>query len=87
MTFQYVLIREQGEPFAVVLVQKKIVENPAIAEQAIDWFQSRHFHVPTGLISRDEYGAPEEYFGRVDLAVRLSRLPFASLPWQEVKVS
>ena len=87
MTFKYVLIREQGEPFAVVLVQRKIVENQAVAEQAIDWFQSRHFHVPTGLLSRDEFGAPMEYYGRVDLAVRLSRLPLDSLTWNEVKVS
>ena len=87
MTFQYVLIHEQGEPFAVVLVQQKIVDNEAIAERAIDWFQSHHFHVPTGLLSRDEHGTPNEYYGRVDLAMRLSRLPLDALPWKEVRVS
>jgi hypothetical protein len=87
MTFRYALIREAGEPFAVVLVQKSILDDSSKAEQAIDWLQKRHFHMPTALMARDAHGIPNSYFGRGDLALRLSRFSAAALPWQEFNIS
>jgi hypothetical protein len=87
MTLEYAIVNEQGCTFTVVLVQKTVLKNHAIAEQAIHWLQTRHFHMPTALMARDEYGVPNAYYGPGDLALVLARIPPGALPWQESAIA
>ena len=87
MTIRYTVIDDQGCTFTVVLVQKAFLDNRATADQAIHWFQTRRFHMPTALMARDERGIPNAYYGPGELALRLARVQLANLPWQETKIS
>jgi len=86
MTLRYAVLREQDQTFAIVLVQKHILNDQTIAEQAIDWLQTRHFHMPTALMARDARGIPSSYYGRSDLALLLARVPVTAIEWQEAAI-
>jgi hypothetical protein len=86
MNLHYAVITEQQHTFAVVLVQKSLLDNRTTAEQAIQWLQTRKLHMPTALVARDEHGNPCAYYGRGDLALLLARIPPAAMAWQEVAV-
>src|SRR5262245_3331496 len=87
MTIRYAVVTEQGQTFTVVLVQKAFLDNRPTADQAIQWLQTRHFHMPTALLARDERGALSGYYGRSDLAVLLARVPLSTMTWQESVVA
>jgi hypothetical protein len=70
--------------FAVVLTPTDIVSDQRRAEQAIAYFETRCFQLPTVLVACDDERVPRAFFGRRDLAVLLAPIPPQALPWREI---
>jgi hypothetical protein len=83
----YARIAQHGQTFTVVRVQPAILEDHTKAEQAIEWLQTRYFRMPTALLSCDNRGAPQAFYGRRDLALVLLRTPCAAVAWQEAVIN
>lgn len=87
MKLRYARITGHGQTFTVVRVQPAILEDRAKAEQAIQWLETRYFQTPTALMTCDNRGAPQAYYGRRDLALVLARTPCAAVAWQEAVIN
>lgn len=87
MTLHFARISQNGQTFTVVRVQPAFLEDHAKAEQAIQWLQTRYFQMPTALMTCDNRGAPQAYYGRRDLALVLLRTPCAAMTWQEAVIN
>jgi hypothetical protein len=87
MKLHFARISQHGQTFAVVRVQPAILEDRTKAEQAIQWLQTRYFQMPTALMSCDNRGAPQAYYGRRDLALVLARIPCSAVAWQEAVIT
>ena len=87
MKFHYAVINQQGQTFAVVLVEKAFLADRARADEALRWLQNRRLQMPTTLVACDEHGVPSGYYGRSDLALILLHVPLTTVPWQEVAFS
>jgi hypothetical protein len=85
MTFQGAVIREQGVTFAVVIVQKHVIDSSAEASRAIAGFQPVFPGLPVVLMAQDFRGAPT-YYGRQDIARFLASLPLEAIPWKQYTV-
>jgi hypothetical protein len=86
MTFQFARITQQDRTFMVVIVPKPILKDQRKAEQALQFFQSRFAPLPAVLMTRDDHGVPDSYFGRRDLAPLLVRIPATDLQWHELSL-
>jgi hypothetical protein len=82
MRFQGAVIREQGQTFAVVVVQRHVVDNRSTAIDAISGFQPVFPGVPVVLVAQDELGRPT-YYGRQDISRFLANVPVRAIPWRE----
>ena len=82
MRFQGAVIREQGQTFAVVVVQRHIIDNRVTAADAIASFQPVFAGMPVVLMTQDGAGRPA-YFGREDIARFLAGVPMRAIPWRE----
>jgi hypothetical protein len=82
--FQGALIKEQGQQFAVVIVQPPVIQNAdkTEANRLIAAFELNVFRVPVVLMAQDHHGVPT-YYGRQDLSSFLAALPLQSIPWKE----
>lgn len=82
MRFQGAVIREQGQTFAVVVVQRHVIDNRSMAVDAIADFQPVFAGMPVVLMAQDGAGRPI-YFGRQDIARFLAGVPMHTIPWRE----
>lgn len=82
MRFQGAVIREQGVTFAVVVVEKRIVDSQHYAREAIRRFSRAFPGLPIVLMGQDRSGVPT-YFGRSDISRFMSRVPLHAVPWCE----
>ena len=87
MKLYFARITQHGQTFTIVRVQPTILEDRAKAEQAIAWLQTRYFQMPTALLTCDNSGAPQAYYGRRDLALILARTPYTAVSWQEAVIN
>ncbi len=86
MKFQGALIKEQGVTFAVVIVQRRVIDNRSEANNVILSFQPIFPGVPIVLMAQDSRGTPT-YYGRQDLVNFLASVPLSAIPWKEYTVS
>ena len=87
MKLRYTIIGEPEHRFTVVAVQKSFLKDRVKAEQAVQWLQTRYFHMPTALMSYDDYGTPTAYYGRRDLALLLAQVSPTAMSWRELAIS
>ena len=83
----YTLIATYEPSFAVAIVPKPVLNDTAVAEQTRAYLEQQYFHLPTVLMSRDDRGIPNAYYGRGDLAIPLSRVPLAGMPWEQMTLN
>ena len=82
MKFQGALIREQGVNFAIVIVKKYVLDNPAQARDTVSSFQPAFPNIPVILMAQDSRGVPT-YYGRRDIVRFLTKVPLVAIPWKE----
>jgi hypothetical protein len=82
----YTVIAAHQPTFAVVIVPKPILNDIAAAEQTRAYLEHQYLHLPTVLMTRDDRGMPNAYYGRSDLAIPLSRMPLAERSWEQITV-
>jgi hypothetical protein len=80
------LIKEQGVTFAVVTVQRGVINNPQRRDAARRSFASVFGRVPIVLMEQDGSGTPT-YQGRRDLVNFLSNRYLEQLPWKRYTVN
>jgi hypothetical protein len=80
------VIRAQGITFAVVVVQRHVIDSRSEADRATVAFQPLFPGVPVVLMAQDAWGTPT-YYGRRDIADFLANMPLEAIPWQEYSVS
>jgi hypothetical protein len=85
MTFQGAVIREQGVTFAVVIVQKHVIDSSTEAGWAIATFQPVFPGLQVVLMAQDYQGTPT-YYGRRDIARFLANVPLEAIPWKQYTV-
>ena len=81
MRFQGALIKEQGITFAVVIVQKHVLNSSQAAAGAIQSFQPHFPGTPVILMAQDSRGVPS-YYGRKDIAKFMANIPVSAVPWK-----
>ena len=86
MQLQGAIVREQGVTFAVVVVQRHVVEDRLRAVQAVGQFGTVFPGMPVVLIAQDSRGIPT-YYGRQDIARFMASVPLRSIPWRTYTVS
>ncbi len=82
MRFQGAVIREQGQAFAVVIVQRHVIDNRSTAADAIAGFSPVFPGLPVVLMAQDGTGRPT-YYGRQDISRFLASVPLRAIPWRE----
>jgi hypothetical protein len=82
MRFQGAVIREQGQTFAVVVVQRQIIDNRSMTADAIAGFGPVFPGLPVVLMAQDGSGRPT-YYGRQDISRFLASVPMRAIPWRE----
>jgi hypothetical protein len=86
MQFEGAVIREQGVTFAVVVVKRHVVDNPNVANQAIDSFRPAFPGLPIVLMGQDSSGRAK-WFGRQDIARFLAKTPLGAIPWRHYSMN
>lgn len=81
MTFDGALIKEQGVSFAVVIVKRSVLDNPAQREGVRASFAPSFGGVPVVLMAQDSRGTPT-YHGRQDIVRFLANRPVHAIPWR-----
>ncbi|MBP0447785.1 hypothetical protein J8J14_23855 [Roseomonas sp. SSH11] len=82
MRFQGAIVREQGVTFAVVVVQRHVINNSAEANRAIASFRPVFPGMPVTLMAQDHQGRAT-YYGRSDISRFLAGVPVGAIPWRE----
>ena len=86
MRFQGAVLREQGQTFAIVIVQRHVLDNRTAAGNAIASFAPVFSGMPVVLMAQDGSGRPT-YYGREDISRFLSRVPLRAIPWREYTIN
>ena len=87
MIFQGAVIKEQGVTFAIVIVKKRVLDQPHEANKVIAAFQNMIFQgIPVILMAQDYQGRPE-YYGRSDIVRFLASVSLEAIPWKEYSVN
>lgn len=79
------VIKEQGVTFAVVVVNKHVIDNRFEANRAVLCYQPLFPGLPIILMAQDLRGTPT-FYGRRDLARFLANIPLRSIPWREYAI-
>ncbi|MBN8626032.1 MAG: hypothetical protein J0M17_11125 [Planctomycetes bacterium] len=82
MKIHAALVREPQATFAVVVVQRGVVNNLQQATRTQAALSSAFNRVPIVLMEQDYQGTPR-YFGPTAIVRRLANTDFRRLPWRE----
>lgn len=82
MRLQGAVLREQGVSFAVVAVERHVVNDRARAAETIGSLRPAFAGLPVILMAQDARGRPT-FYGRQDIARFLARVPVSAIPWRE----
>lgn len=82
MTFQGAVVKERGVTFAVVVVEKSVIDNHTDANRTILGFQPYFPGLPVVLMAQDHRGVPS-YYGRKDISKFLASVLLQAIPWKE----
>lgn len=85
MRFQGVALEEQGVKFAVVVVQRHVLQDHRQATSAQLGFSRFFPGLPVILMAQDASGRPT-YYGRTDIAKFMANVPLNAIPWKEYDV-
>jgi hypothetical protein len=86
MRFQGAVLREQGQTFAIVVVQRHVLDNRVTAVDAIASFAPVFPGMPVVLMAQDGSGRPT-YYGRQDISRFLAGVPMRAIPWREYTIN
>ena len=86
MRFQGAVIREQGQTFAVVVVQRHVIDDRFTAADAIASFHPVFPGLPVVLMAQDGFGRPT-YYGRQDISRFLASVPMEVIPRREYSLN
>ena len=81
MTVEGAVIREQGQTFAIVIVQSHVIHNPSEAREAQMAVADLFPGMPIVLMAQDGRGIPT-YYGRRDIVDFLSHISMNRIPWK-----
>jgi hypothetical protein len=84
--FEGAVIREQGITFAVVALEKRIVDDARSAEQAIAGFGGLFPGMPVVLMACDPWGRAV-WYGRRDISRFMAAVPPHAVPWRRYTVN
>lgn len=86
MHFDGALLKEQGVPFAIVVVKPHVLNSSCEIQCARTDF-SRHFpSVPIILMAQDQRGVPT-YQGRTDIVQFLASISPSRIPWKRYSLN
>lgn len=80
-SFDGAVVNEQCVNFAIAVVKRSILSQPATRDQALVEFAQAFDGLPTVLMAQDGQGVPT-YYGRPDLVDFLASVPIDAIPWQ-----
>ena len=80
------VIKEQGVTFAVVVVNRTVLNDQSQADKLIQMLGPPFGNIPVILMAQDAKGTPA-YYGRPDIAKFLSTVPADSIPWKKYTLS
>jgi hypothetical protein len=86
MQFQCATVTESDLSFVVVQVKPTIIEDPARAEEALHFFQTRFAGQPTVLMTECRFGNLGSFYGRRDIAMRLAQRQLAYFEWRPLAI-
>jgi hypothetical protein len=86
MRFQGALVKEQGVEFAIVIVMRHVIDNPAERQSTRGGFGAVFPGVPVVLMAQDSRGTPT-YWGRSDIVRFLANVPIEAVPWKEYRLN
>jgi hypothetical protein len=79
---QGAVIMERGVKFAIVIVQRHLLESQADSQSTAHAFGPYFPRMPIVLMAQDSRGMPT-YWGRKDIIGFLANVTFAQIPWKE----
>jgi hypothetical protein len=86
MRFQGAVIKEQGVTFAIVIIEKSVIDNRSEADKVIRSFRPVFPGIPVVLMAQDSWGVPT-YYGRNDIAAFMANVPLQAVAWNEYSVN
>ena len=86
MKFQGALIKEQGQTFAICVVNQHVLQSSLEISNARDSFAYCFPGVPIILMAQNNRGVPT-YQGRTDIVKFLTRVSISAIPWKEYTFS
>jgi hypothetical protein len=81
MQFEGALVKEQNVTFAIVVVQKGVLNSSMQINDARDQFSRFFPGVPLILMAQDSRGTPT-YQGRTDIVRYLANISPSRIPWK-----
>lgn len=76
---QGAVLKEQGQTFAIVVVQRHVIHNMSEAKKSQNLFARYFPNIPIILMAKDSYGTPT-YFGRPDIVNYLGNINRGGIP-------
>lgn len=86
MKIQAAAISLQGKNFAIVLVDRGLVNSSGEADMAIESISPSFGGVPIVLMAQKDDGSPV-YYGDQELVRSLAEIPIEKMPWKEYSVA
>jgi hypothetical protein len=84
-SFDGAVVNQQGVEFAIAVVNRSLLSQPAARDQAVLEFSEAFGGLPTVLMAQDGQGVPT-YYGRPDIVDFLASVPMEAIPWQRYTV-
>lgn len=82
MKFHAAVIENQGITFALVRVDKEVLDVPGRARDAVATLQSIFKNMSIVLMALDAKGTPK-YYGRPDIVSNMGNATFSDAEWKE----
>jgi hypothetical protein len=85
MVIHGAVVKEQGQTFAVVVVQPAILASQVEAQKTVTSLKPIFPNMPIVLMAQEE-GKKARFVGRADIAQFLAGVPVNSIPWKRYDV-
>jgi hypothetical protein len=85
MQFDGAIIKEQGVTFAIVIVNRNVINNSFSANKSRRSFQGNFPGMPIILMAQDSRGIPT-YQGRKDIVRFLASVNISQIPWKRYTI-
>ena len=85
-TFEAAIVKRQGVTFAIVAVNKQVLDQKIVAGRTRSKLKPLFGNLPIVLMAQDADGTPT-YYGRKDLVRFLTRIKLKDVPWKEYTIT